>query len=341
MIPGLSSPPGDTSNKRRQYHAASPGSGIVMLDAPASSSTSMFTSEYPSHLPLQLGNNTNSSESGTSAFISPAPMVGDPSAAAVASSVTSLSNRLPMNPQDDSVGETSGRSNRDGTQEHRSSSQVDIYDDDEMWESDLQALSDPNLSDPQLMFGDSSQNVFRLRNKSPDQDDDQHGANKNLKNEAKSGGNLLPPYQRRKRLDSHGSGSKKKRHHHHHHRHKHHKSRRRSESVDSYQDDVADTGYSATAALGGLFSSTSDGSRLPKSSSHSELAHRNNHDPSRIDAGKGPDNSKKPFCYCCDRTVVRSTLSVMNFLAKMLVWSSVIALAAAVVWYSYELTKHG
>ena len=32
---------------------------------------------------------------------------------------------------------------------------------------------------------------------------------------------------------------------------------------------------------------------------------------------------------------------VMNILAKILVWSSVVALAAAVVWYSYELKNNG
>jgi hypothetical protein len=44
---------------------------------------------------------------------------------------------------------------------------------------------------------------------------------------------------------------------------------------------------------------------------------------------------------CRDRTFVRSTMVVMNILAKILVWSSVIALAAAVVWYSYELKNNG
>jgi hypothetical protein len=44
---------------------------------------------------------------------------------------------------------------------------------------------------------------------------------------------------------------------------------------------------------------------------------------------------------CRDRTFVRSTMVVMNILAKILVWSSVVALAAAVVWYSYELKNNG
>jgi hypothetical protein len=31
----------------------------------------------------------------------------------------------------------------------------------------------------------------------------------------------------------------------------------------------------------------------------------------------------------------------MNLLAKLLFWCSAVASAAAVVWYSYELKKHG
>ena len=39
--------------------------------------------------------------------------------------------------------------------------------------------------------------------------------------------------------------------------------------------------------------------------------------------------------------MVRNTLSCMNVVARVLVWSSVMALAAGVVWYSYELTTNG
>ena len=49
-----------------------------------------------------------------------------------------------------------------------------------------------------------------------------------------------------------------------------------------------------------------------------------------------------PFLRCCrDRTLVRSTLSCMNLVAKMLFWSSALASVAAVVWYSYELKNNG
>ncbi len=52
--------------------------------------------------------------------------------------------------------------------------------------------------------------------------------------------------------------------------------------------------------------------------------------------------SKCNACVCaCDRTFVRSTLSCMNLLARLLFWCSAMASVAAVVWYSYELKKHG
>lgn len=44
---------------------------------------------------------------------------------------------------------------------------------------------------------------------------------------------------------------------------------------------------------------------------------------------------------CFDRAMVRNTLSCMNVMARVVVWSSVMALAAGVVWYSYELTTNG
>ena len=55
------------------------------------------------------------------------------------------------------------------------------------------------------------------------------------------------------------------------------------------------------------------------------------------------NNNKNARCCtpCRDRTFVRSTMVIMNVLAKILVWSSVVALVAAVVWYSYELKNNG
>ena len=43
----------------------------------------------------------------------------------------------------------------------------------------------------------------------------------------------------------------------------------------------------------------------------------------------------------CPAPFVRSTLSVMNFMARLLFWGSVVAMVAAVVWYSYELKNNG
>lgn len=53
--------------------------------------------------------------------------------------------------------------------------------------------------------------------------------------------------------------------------------------------------------------------------------------------------SKRRCCQpCCqNQALVRSTLSCMNLLARILFWSSAVASVAAVVWYSYELIKHG
>ena len=48
------------------------------------------------------------------------------------------------------------------------------------------------------------------------------------------------------------------------------------------------------------------------------------------------------LCWCCnDRKIVRSTLSCMNVVAKILSWCTVVASVAGVVWYSYELKKTG
>lgn len=46
-----------------------------------------------------------------------------------------------------------------------------------------------------------------------------------------------------------------------------------------------------------------------------------------------------PCCGACCRS--KTTLQCMNCLAKMLLWTTFISLAAAVVWYSYELFNHG
>ena len=55
-----------------------------------------------------------------------------------------------------------------------------------------------------------------------------------------------------------------------------------------------------------------------------------------------------PSCFgrccggCCkDRKIVRSTLSCMNVVARILSWCTVVASVAGVVWYSYELKKTG
>ena len=47
-----------------------------------------------------------------------------------------------------------------------------------------------------------------------------------------------------------------------------------------------------------------------------------------------------PKLKCHDR-YVRSTLWIMNIVAKLLLWSTMIALTVAIVWYSYELKNNG
>ena len=47
------------------------------------------------------------------------------------------------------------------------------------------------------------------------------------------------------------------------------------------------------------------------------------------------------FWCCHDRRIVRSTLSCMNVVARILSWCTVFASVAGVVWYSYELKKTG
>jgi hypothetical protein len=61
----------------------------------------------------------------------------------------------------------------------------------------------------------------------------------------------------------------------------------------------------------------------------------------------GPAGPVDALCSVClrtlylDRTVLRNTLSCMNVMARVVVWSSVVALVAGVVWYSYELKNNG
>ena len=60
-------------------------------------------------------------------------------------------------------------------------------------------------------------------------------------------------------------------------------------------------------------------------------------------AKKDTASSRRWCCYvyACPAPFVRSTLSVMNFLARVLFWCSVVATVAAIGWYSYELKNNG
>lgn len=64
-------------------------------------------------------------------------------------------------------------------------------------------------------------------------------------------------------------------------------------------------------------------------------------------SANGPSGPMDALCSMClktlcfDRTMVRNTISCMNVMARVVVWSSVVALVAGVVWYSYELKNNG
>lgn len=58
-------------------------------------------------------------------------------------------------------------------------------------------------------------------------------------------------------------------------------------------------------------------------------------------AKKDTTSSKRWCCYSCPAPFVRSTLSVMNFLARVLFWCTVVATVTAIGWYSYELKNNG
>ena len=52
-------------------------------------------------------------------------------------------------------------------------------------------------------------------------------------------------------------------------------------------------------------------------------------------------SNRRWCCYSCPAPFVRSTLSVMNFLARVLFWCTVLATVTAIAWYSYELKNNG
>jgi len=59
-------------------------------------------------------------------------------------------------------------------------------------------------------------------------------------------------------------------------------------------------------------------------------------------SGDSSNNGSTLLNKCCNsRRVVRSTLSAMKLLAKILLWSSTVACTAAVIWYSNELRNNG
>jgi len=97
--------------------------------------------------------------------------------------------------------------------------------------------------------------------------------------------------------------------------------------------------------------------RAPSTDNHSKRSkknrrHRRRRQQTKHTTDSSSATSTKKYIFptkvlynCCDndytRDVVRSTLTVMHFLGRMLLWSSVFATAAGLVWYSNELKING
>jgi hypothetical protein len=65
-------------------------------------------------------------------------------------------------------------------------------------------------------------------------------------------------------------------------------------------------------------------------------------DPLASVAESTMDNNKWRRLFCCrDRRCRRNLQSCMNFVARLLLWCTILASVALVVWYSYELKNNG
>ena len=92
-------------------------------------------------------------------------------------------------------------------------------------------------------------------------------------------------------------------------------------------------------------SGPSSASRRRKRHNNNRNGNQQNLSASSIGGSGGPPQSPSKrllWWLCCrDRKMVRSTLTCMNVVARILLWCSLLALVAAVVWYSYELKNNG
>ncbi len=89
------------------------------------------------------------------------------------------------------------------------------------------------------------------------------------------------------------------------------------------------------------------------SPSHNHQYHQHQSNPTQLKNNNANNNNNinnfksKIFHQCCSDTdeirknILRNTITFMNFMAKLLFWSSLVLLIAGVVWYSKELALHG
>jgi len=87
---------------------------------------------------------------------------------------------------------------------------------------------------------------------------------------------------------------------------------------------------------------------LPKHSPSSmtqPISHSNN--SGAIESASDFDRRHEGVRYCCRQTsllqreLYKNTIVVMNFLARVLFWLSLLSMIVGVVWYSMELANHG
>lgn len=110
------------------------------------------------------------------------------------------------------------------------------------------------------------------------------------------------------------------------------------------------TATTATTTTSKVHSSTEE------SSTSSNIVRRSrtsvNHHPSsrrtKSKSRRGGNTTNKPSMKsprntCSSRFCLKhnNLTRLMNIIARILVWASVLSLSLGVVWYSYELTKHG
>ncbi len=104
-----------------------------------------------------------------------------------------------------------------------------------------------------------------------------------------------------------------------------------------------------------LSSASSGGGADNEIRSRKRTTSDDNDDYDHINSNGNPRRSPKHFYNkrqekmreCCEkaleiqRNILRNTISFMNFLAKLLFWLSLVAMAVGVIWYSRELAVNG